>query len=81
MGPAMVAGQSIGQKTGEAPGGPEASRLWCLPESNWGHMDFQSIALPAELRHQYVRPIFGPERSGNCWGGKDRIFTQQCYRP
>ncbi len=25
--------------------------LWYLPESNRGHMDFQSIALPAELRH------------------------------
>lgn len=29
----------------------EAFLWWCLPESNWGHMDFQSIALPAELRH------------------------------
>ena len=58
MGPAMAAGQSVDHclmhapRTGEAPGGPGASRLWCLPESNWGHMDFQSIALPAELRHQ-----------------------------
>ncbi len=26
--------------------------LWYLPESNRGHMDFQSIALPAELRHR-----------------------------
>ena len=25
--------------------------LWCLPDLNWGHMDFQSIALPTELRH------------------------------
>jgi hypothetical protein len=25
--------------------------LWCLQESNQGHMDFQSIALPTELRH------------------------------
>ena len=25
---------------------------WCLQESNQGHMDFQSIALPTELRHQ-----------------------------
>ena len=24
---------------------------WCLQESNQGHMDFQSIALPTELRH------------------------------
>ena len=24
---------------------------WCLPGSNWGHTDFQSVALPAELRH------------------------------
>ncbi len=25
--------------------------MWCLQESNQGHMDFQSIALPTELRH------------------------------
>ena len=25
--------------------------LWCLQGSNQGHMDFQSIALPSELRH------------------------------
>ena len=24
---------------------------WCLQESNQGHMDFQSIALPTELRY------------------------------
>ena len=65
----MVAGQSIGQKTGEAPGGPGASRLWCLPESNWGHMDFQSIALPAELRH---RSLFTPSWTVGEQGGKDR---------
>src|SRR5690625_5326771 len=28
------------------------SFLWYLPESNWGHMDFQSIALPTELRYR-----------------------------
>ena len=26
--------------------------MWYLQESNQGHMDFQSIALPTELRHQ-----------------------------
>ena len=25
-------------------------RLWRLPESNWGHTDFQSVALPTELK-------------------------------
>jgi hypothetical protein len=25
---------------------------WRLPESNWGHMDFQSIALPTELKRR-----------------------------
>ncbi len=25
--------------------------LWCLQESNQGHTDFQSVALPTELRH------------------------------
>lgn len=26
-------------------------RVWCLQESNQGHTDFQSVALPTELRH------------------------------
>jgi hypothetical protein len=30
--------------------------LWYLQESNQGHMDFQSIALPTELRY---RPYCG----------------------
>ncbi len=25
---------------------------WRLPESNWGHTDFQSVALPTELKRQ-----------------------------
>ena len=25
---------------------------WRLPESNWGHTDFQSVALPAELKRR-----------------------------
>ncbi len=28
---------------------------WRLPESNWGHTDFQSVALPAELR-RHIKP-------------------------
>ena len=28
--------------------------LWCLQELNRGHMDFQSIALPPELRHHGI---------------------------
>ena len=27
--------------------------LWCHQESNRGHMDFQSIALPTELWHHF----------------------------
>ncbi len=27
---------------------------WCLQESNQGHKDFQSFALPTELRHQLL---------------------------
>ncbi len=27
---------------------------WYLPDLNWGHMDFQSIALPTELRYPAV---------------------------
>ena len=29
-----------------------AGREWRLPESNWGHTDFQSVALPTELRRR-----------------------------
>jgi hypothetical protein len=29
--------------------------MWCLQESNQGHTDFQSVALPTELRHQRIR--------------------------
>ena len=25
--------------------------LWYLPDLNWGHTDFQSVALPTELRY------------------------------
>lgn len=27
-------------------------KWWRLPESNWGHVDFQSTALPTELKRQ-----------------------------
>ena len=37
------------QKTALKKGG-----LWFLQESNQGHMDFQSIALPTELRNHYI---------------------------
>jgi hypothetical protein len=30
-------------------------KWWRLPESNWGHMDFQSIALPTELRRRLAK--------------------------
>ncbi len=34
--------------------------VWRLPESNWGHTDFQSVALPTELKrhlHNAVKNI------------------------
>ena len=41
---------------------PECIRgfLWYLQESNQGHMDFQSIALPTELRYHYVFALIKP---------------------
>ncbi|GEM_PF-1564548 len=33
---------------------PIKGGLWFLQESNQGHMDFQSIALPTELRNHLV---------------------------
>ncbi len=32
--------------------------LWYLQESNQGHTDFQSVALPTELRYQYFNILF-----------------------
>ena len=32
-----------------------AFNKWCLQESNQGHMDFQSIALPTELPNQLLK--------------------------
>ncbi len=29
-------------------------KWWCLQESNQGHKDFQSFALPTELWHHHV---------------------------
>jgi hypothetical protein len=34
-----------------------AGQKWRLPESNWGHTDFQSVALPTELRRRGYRLI------------------------
>ena len=31
-------------------------KLWCWPESNQRHTDFQSVALPTELQHQVSAP-------------------------
>jgi hypothetical protein len=30
--------------------GPVYNKWWLLPELNWGHRDFQSPALPTELK-------------------------------
>ncbi len=29
--------------------------LWYLPDLNWGHTDFQSVALPTELRYRLLK--------------------------
>ena len=39
---------------------------WCLQELNQGHMDFQSIALPTELRH-LKKLEFGLLRTLSSW--------------
>ena len=35
-----------------------AGLRWCLQESNQGHKDFQSFALPTELRHRCFKRAF-----------------------
>ena len=51
--------------------------MWCLQESNQGHMDFQSIALPTELRHQTA--VSGCKYNFHFWiykliQGKSKLF-------
>ena len=42
--------------------------LWCHRESNQGHKDFQSFALPTELWHPEVFPLIG--KTGLRWKGQ-----------
>jgi hypothetical protein len=35
------------------------NRMWYLQESNQGHTDFQSVALPSELRYLHGSPALG----------------------
>ena len=37
-----------------------ATTAWYLQESNQGHTDFQSVALPTELRYQYFNSFISP---------------------
>jgi type III pantothenate kinase len=39
--------------------------LWYLQESNQGHMDFQSIALPTELRYRYLHSVLSGNAGAN----------------
>src|SRR5688572_6562982 len=39
---------------------------WCLQESNQGHTDFQSVALPTELRHHFYFNFLRSERFSVC---------------
>ncbi len=36
---------------------------WRLPESNWGHTDFQSVALPTELKRRFIGKIFAKDNT------------------
>ena len=44
--------------------------LWCHQESNRGHKDFQSFALPTELWHQHY--------VANIAGAKVRLIFDTC---
>ena len=59
-------------KTNKAPPCTMEPLGWYLPESNWGHMDFQSIALPAELRHQACLEKRGKDKT-TFYKQKDRF--------
>lgn len=55
--------------------------LWYLQESNQGHMDFQSIALPTELRYLAecgckYRTIFNLSKTNN----KKNLFVPSRYQ-
>ena len=44
--------RKLAQKKGKKSDFQNLPFVWCLQESNQGHKDFQSFALPTELRHQ-----------------------------
>ena len=49
----------------------QLDKLWCRgPESNWGHEDFQSTALPTELPRHNLDCIWG---RGLCSGYGTRL--------
>ena len=39
---------------------------WRLPESNWGHTDFQSVALPTELKRRFLAEKIGIKDNTFC---------------
>ena len=64
--------RSPGKKQRGAP--LPVATIWCRdPESNWGHTDFQSVALPAELSRPTTADAWYPRPPGlsMCNGGRD----------
>ncbi len=57
--------------------------LWCHQESNRGHKDFQSFALPTELWHQFLQIRYCALSSGatrNQTGDtRPKIFSAQAF--
>gem|GEM_PF-5321461 len=46
-------------------------KVWCRdPESNWGHVDFQSTALPTELSRRKLAGMTGLEPAASCVTGR-----------
>ena len=58
------------------------SLTWCHQESNRGHKDFQSFALPTELWHQFLQIRYCALSSGATRNrtGDTRIFSPLLYQ-
>jgi hypothetical protein len=54
--------------------------LWRLPESNWGHTDFQSVALPTELkRHDSTNNLILVDNLCKCFF--QGMVYRECVSP
>ena len=55
--------------------------LWYLPDLNWGHTDFQSVALPTELRYLRIYLNFYHLTPSVKFDFSQRYIFRRSFRP